>query len=85
MERPKTKAFNVVSLRGPTGRAQQFIVPTTLVKKAVLRRQSSEGQENKFLLPEALYLLPFLWSKPAWGDFPDVGRKPAAKRFSYST
>ncbi len=30
MERPKTKAFNVVSLRPPTGGARRFIVPTTL-------------------------------------------------------
>ncbi len=30
MERPKTKAFNVVSLRVSTGRARRFIVPTTL-------------------------------------------------------
>ena len=30
MERTKTKAFNVVSLRVRTGRAQRFIVPSTL-------------------------------------------------------
>ena len=55
MERTKTKAFNVVSLRVPTGGARRFIVPTTLS------------------------------IEPAKGDFPDAGRKPAAKRFNYST
>ncbi len=55
MERTKTKAFNVVSLRVPTGRARQFIVPTTIS------------------------------IEPAKGDLSNAGRKPAAKRFSYST
>ncbi len=49
MERTKTKAFNVASLRVRTGGARRFIVPTTLS------------------------------IEPAWGDFPNAGRKPAAK------
>ncbi len=37
------------------------------------------GRAQRFIVPNPL------WSEPAWGDFPDARRKPAAKRFSYST